>query len=141
MNPVPRPMVYTAALALAGVCVLGLYLGLQPALERSADLEQSLAASNAPAMKPGMTAAAEAIPLKTETPPPSAAPAQLADAKPKTKPSAQDTAPSSDDDADDNGLSSSGKAAPPEPPTLYAPDEPPAPPPAGASAGANTPPY
>ena len=140
MNPVPRPMVYTAALALAGVCVLGLYLGLQPALERSADLEQPVAASNAPALKPGMSAAAEAIPLKTETPP-SAAPTPLASAKPKSKTSAQDAAPSSDDDADDNGPSSGRKPAPPEPPTLYAPDEPPAQPPAGAGANANTPPY
>ena len=141
MNAVPRPMVYAAAVALGGVCVLGLYLGIQPALERSADADEPVAASNAPAMKPGMAAAVEAIPLKTETPPPSAAPAaQLADAaKPKTKASAQDSAPASDD-ADDNGPSPGRKTAAPEPPTLYAPDEAPAPAPAGGNS-ANTPPY
>jgi hypothetical protein len=135
-------MVYAAAVALGGVCVLGLYLGIQPALERAVDANEPVAASNAPAMKPGMAAAVEAIPLKTETPPPSAAPAsQLADAaKPKTKPSTEDATPASDDAADDNSPTPGRKTAPPEPPTLYSPDEAPAPAPAGGNS-ANTPPY
>ena len=58
MNPVPRPLVFTAAAALAGVSVLGLYLGIQPSLERAADAGQAAAVSTAPtAMKPGMAAA------------------------------------------------------------------------------------
>ena len=135
MNPVPRPMVYTAGVALAGVCVLGLYLGIQPALERAADAEQTPAPSAAPT--PGMAAAVQAVPLRTDVPPPSAAPAssaptQLAQATKKRSSDDDDEAPPSDANA-------APPRAPPEPPTLYSPDEAPAPPPAGNSA--NTPPY
>lgn len=145
MNPVPRPMVVTAGIALAGVCVLGLYLGIQPSLERSADADEAAAASSAPtAMKPGMAAAVEATPLKTDLPPPSAAPAaQLAQAaKPKAKSDDDDDdTPSSDDQAGaGNGPQATHKPTPPEPPTLYSPDEAPAPPPAGEPSN-NTPPY
>ena len=48
-------MVYVAGVALAGVCVLGLYLGIQPALERASDANQAAASSTAPT--PGMAAA------------------------------------------------------------------------------------
>ena len=144
MNPVPRPMVYTAAIALAGVCVLGLFLGVQPSLERPLDAEEATAASSsAAAMKPGMAAVVEATPLKTETPPPSAAPpAQVAEAaKPKPKPSDADQTPPSDAEAAAGaGPQAARKPATPEPPTLYSPDEAPAPPPAGENSN-NTPPY
>ena len=52
MNPVPRPMVVTAGIALAGVSVLGLYLGIQPSLEH---LPGETAAAPAPsaAVSPG----------------------------------------------------------------------------------------
>lgn len=142
MNPVPRPMVYTAAIALAGVCVLGLYLGIQPSLNRPGDAEQApVPASATPSLKPGMAAAVEATPLKTDIPPPSDAPsALLAQAgKSKTKPSDADQAPASDASAD-NGAQAGRQSQQPEPPALYSPDEAPAPPPA-AQGGANTPPY
>jgi hypothetical protein len=131
-------MVYTAAVALAGVCVLGLYLGIQPSLNRPGDADESLApASAAPALKPGMAAAVEATPLKTEVPPPSAAPAaQLAQAaKPKAPAPNAAAAPASDASAN-----APPSRTPPDPPTLYSPDEAPAPPPPPAQ-GANTPPY
>src|SRR5665213_756592 len=102
MNPVPRPLVYTAALALAGACVLGLYLGIQPSLNRPGEAEEvPVPASAAPAMKPGMAAAVEATPLKTDVLPPSAAPSALLAqaAKARTKPSDADEAPASDEDA------------------------------------------
>ena len=137
MNPVPRPMVYTAAVALAGVCVLGLYLGVQPSLSRLGDAGDTAApASAAPALKPGMAATLEATPLKAEVPPPSAAPAtQLAQAaKPKAPTFDDAAAPASDTSAN-----APPPKAPPEPPTLYSPDEAPSPPP--AAQGANTPPY
>ena len=136
MNPVPRPMVYTAGVALAGVCVLGLYLGIQPSLERAADANQAPASSAAPT--PGMAAAVQAVPLKTDLPPPSAAPASSAPAllaQAKKKPSDGDDLPSSDTSA-----TPPAAKPPPEPPTLYSPDEAPAAAPAGAN-NANTPPY
>ena len=142
MNPVPRPMVYTAALALAGVCVLGLYLGIQPNLNRPGDAEATLTpASAAPAMKPGMAAVVEATPLKTEAPPASAAPSALLAqaAKSKAKASDADDASASDDEADQPAPA--GRKGPePDPPALYSPDEAPAPAPAGGNS-ANTPPY
>ena len=140
MNPVPRPMVYTAGVALAGVCVLGLYLGIQPSLERAADAEQARAASAAPT--PGMVAAVQAVPLKTEVPLPSSAPASSAPtqlALAAKKKSDADEAPASAGNAGPIGGQTS-RNAPPEPPTLYSPDEGPAPPPAGGN-NANTPPY
>src|SRR6185369_17380098 len=97
MNPVPRPMVYTAGVALAGVCVLGLYLGIQPSLERAADADQPAASSAAPT--PGMAAAVQAVPLKTDLPPPSAAPASAAPAllaQASKKKASSDETPSSD---------------------------------------------
>ncbi len=141
MNPVPRPMVYVAGVALAGVCVLGLYLGIQPALERASDANQAAASSTAPT--PGMAAAVQAVPLKTELPPPSSepassAPTQLAQVS-KKKSSDADESPSSDASAAATGPQA-GRSPPPDPPTLYSPDEAPAPPPAGGN-GANTPPY
>ena len=144
MNPVPRPMVVTAGIALAGVCVLGLYLGIQPALERMPGDTDAAPASNAAAMAPGAKTV-EATALKTETPPPSAAPpassaVALAD-KPKPRPSAADDAPSSEASAVPASGSQPGRRGPPDPPALYSPDEAPAPPPAGENGGANTPPY
>ena len=129
MNPVPRPMVYTAGVALAGVCALGLYLGIQPSLERSADADQAPASSAAPT--PGVAAAVQAVPLKTELPPPSAAPAssapaQLAQAT-KRRSSDDDETASSDANAASTGAQA-GRNAPPEPP-------------AGGGNSANTPPY
>jgi hypothetical protein len=132
-------MVYTAGVVLAGVCVLGLYLGIQPSLERAADLDQPPAASAS--TTPGMAAAAvQAVPLKTDTPPPSAAPAssapaQLAQASKKKDVDEDETPPS---DAAPATAQAGRKPATPEPPTLYSPDEPPAPAPAGET---NTPPY
>lgn len=140
MNPVPRPMVVTAGVALAGVCVLGLYLGIQPSLERASDADQAPASSAAPS--PGIGAAVQAVPLKTEVPPPSAAPSasstpgQLAQAA-KARKSDDDEDASSDAPAT---AQPNRPANAPEPPTLYSPDEPPAPAPAGG-ANANTPPY
>jgi hypothetical protein len=134
-------MVYTAALALAGVCVLGLYLGIQPSLNRPGEADETLVpASAAPSMKPGMAAAVEATPLKAEAIPPSAAPpAQLAQAaKPKTPPSSADAAPASDA-GDGAGPPPGARTPSPEPPTLYSPDEAPAPPPTVPNN--NTPPY
>ena len=142
MNPVPRPMVVTAGIALAGVSVLGLYLGIQPSLER---LPGESAAVPSPAAAAAMTPGAktvEATALKTDTPPPSAAPPAsstlAAVEKPRTRASSADQAPASDD-APATGAQAR-KAGPPEPPTLYSPDEAPAPAPAGEN-GANTPPY
>jgi hypothetical protein len=132
-------MVYTAAAALAGACVLGLYLGIQPSLNHPGDTDETaIPASAAPSLKPGMAAAVEATPLKTEMPPPSSAPpAQLAQAaRPKVPASDADQAPASDAAA--NGPQPGANASP-EPPTLYSPDETPAPPPAAQSN--NTPPY
>ena len=141
MNPVPRPMVLTAGIALAGVCVLGLYLGIQPSLERAGGDDETPASSAAPT--PGIGTAVQAVPLKTDLPPPSAAPAasstatQLAQAG-KTKRSDQDSVPASDAAAPTAQPSRQPNV--PEPPTLYSPDEPPAPAPAGGN-NANTPPY
>ena len=139
MNPVPRPMVYTAALALAGVCVLGLYLGIQPNLNRPGDSDETtVPASATPSMKPGMAAAVEATPLKPDALPPSAAPAaQVAQAaRPKAAPSDDTDAPGSDALA----AGPTGRTTPPpEPPALYSPDEAPTPPP--AQGPNNTPPY
>ncbi len=141
MNPVPRPMVVTAGIVLAGVSVLGLYLGIQPSLEHlPGETAAAPAPSAAAAMAPGARTV-EATALKTDTPLPSAAPPAsstlAAVGKPKTKSTDADEAP--DSDAPPAGAQAR-KAGPPEPPTLYSPDEAPAPAPAGES-GANTPPY
>lgn len=146
MNPVPRPMVVTAGIALAGACVLGLYLGVEPSLERMpGDAEAAPASSAAAAMAPGAKTV-EATALKTDTPPPSAAPpassALALVEKPKPKPSAADATPSSDASAlPASGAQAARRGNPPEPPALYSPDEGPAPAPAGENSGANTPPY
>jgi hypothetical protein len=136
-------MVLTAGVALAGVCVLGLYLGIQPSLERTADADQAPASSAAPT--PGISGAVQAVPLKTDTPLPSSAPAassgpaQLAQAgKAKKSDDDEDAAPSSDVPA--VGAQAGRQPNAPEPPTLYSPDEPPAPAPAGGN-NPNTPPY
>ncbi len=138
MNPMPRPMVLTAATVLGGVCLLGLYLGIHGSLSRpyGAEASTTAASSSEAALKPGMAPAAEATPLKTEALPASAAPAQMAEAAPsaaKPRPKADQA----DDQSDSEAVpASSAPHAPP--PDFYPPDEPPAPPPANEG---NAPPY
>lgn len=137
MNPVPRPMVFTAGAALGVVCALGFYLGVRSSWDRPYGNETAATASSPEAaLKPttGAATAVEAKPVQSESPAASSAPAKLAEAKPKPKPS--------DEDEDEDKIAASNAQAAqaaPEPPPLYSPDEPPAP--APANENNNSPPY
>jgi len=136
MQAVPRRTVIAAAAALAGVCVLGLYLGIHGSLERpyaESPAPPPVSGAAQPMTNPAVAAAIEAKPLASEVMPSSAPEAELAEAQPKPKPK---PAPSAAAPAASSTPPRS--SAPVVVPELYSPDAPAPQPPADE---ANTPPY
>ena len=133
MNTVSRGSVTVAALALGGVCVLGLFLGVRGSLDRpyGGSIDSGSATPAQTAMRAGMASAVEARPYQGEVAP---TPVAVADAKP----AAPKPRPKPVDDDVDNTDSDE-----PPPPELVGPPGPP--PPAAAPAPPakddNLPPY
>ena len=132
MNVVSRASVTTAAWALGGICLLGLFLGVRGSFDRAGGpLDTAPSTPAQAAMRAGMASAVEARPYQGEV---AATPVTVADAKP----AAPKPKPKPADDDDDN--TDSGEPPPPE---LVGPPGPPPPPttPAPAVKDDNLPPY
>src|SRR5579862_2126434 len=138
MNSLPRPAVFGAALSLAGVSLLGLYVGIHDSVARPFDEPSATGDASTVALRPGMAAAIPAQPLKTDSLPPSSAPTQVAQAT-KAKAPASDE----EDDQDQDVPESSAPAARhiPEPPPLYNLDQPQTPPAVQPPSQDNSPPF